>query len=59
MLRGPDYFSVHPRCKRLIDDLSRFDGRESSEHKHSIDALRYTLELVTRRLYAPQLVRIG
>ena len=59
MLRGPDHFSVHPRCKRLIDDLSRFDGRESSEHKHSIDALRYTLELVTRRLYAPQLVRIG
>ena len=58
-LRGPEHFSIHPRCKRLIDDLSRFDGREASEHKHSIDALRYTLELVTRRLYAPALLRIG
>ena len=57
MLRGN--FTVNPRCQRLIDDLSRFDGRENSKHKHSIDALRYTLELVTRRLYAPQLVRIG
>lgn len=57
MLRGN--FRINPRCQRLIDDLSRFDGRENSQHKHSIDALRYTLELVTRRLYAPQLVRIG
>jgi phage terminase large subunit-like protein len=57
MLRGD--FVVNPRCKRLIDDLQKFDGREASEHKHSIDALRYTLELVTRRQYAPQLLRIG
>lgn len=57
MLRGD--FVVNPRCKRLIEDLQRFEGRENSEHKHSIDALRYTLELVTRRQYAPQLLRIG
>jgi len=52
-------FIVHPRAKRLIDDLGKFDGREASEHKHTIDALRYALELVTRRQYQPQLVRIG
>lgn len=57
MLRGD--FVVHPRCKRLIDDLGKFDGRASSEHKHTIDALRYSLELVTRRQYQPQLLRIG
>jgi len=52
-------FVVHPRAKRLIDDLGKFDGREASDHKHTIDALRYALELVTRRQYQPQLVRIG
>jgi phage terminase large subunit-like protein len=57
MLRG-DFF-VHPRCKRLADDLQRWDGREASEHKHSIDALRYTLELVTRRMHTPTVVRLG
>ena len=57
MLRGD--FIVAPRCKRLIDDLQKFDGRPASEHKHTIDALRYALELVTRRQYQPQLLRIG
>ena len=57
MLRGD--FVVHPRCKRLIDDLGKFDGRASSEHKHTIDGLRYALELVTRRQFQPQLLRIG
>ena len=57
MLRGD--FVVHPRAKRLVDDLGKFDGREASSHKHTIDALRYALELVTRRQYQPQLVRIG
>lgn len=52
-------FVVHPRAKRLIDDLGKFDGREASDHKHTIDALRYALELVSRRQYQPQLVRIG
>jgi hypothetical protein len=57
MLRGD--FIVNPRCKRLIDDLQKFDGRENSEHKHSVDALRYCLELVTRRSFSPQILRIG
>jgi phage terminase large subunit-like protein len=57
MLRGD--FVIHPRCKRLIDDLGKFDGRAASEHKHTIDGLRYALELVTRRQYQPQLLRIG
>ena len=57
MLRGD--FVVLPRAKRLVEDLGKFDGREASNHKHTIDALRYALELVTRRQYQPQLVRIG
>lgn len=57
MLRGD--FSINPRCRGLIDDLQKFDGREASEHKHSIDALRYTLELYTRRLYQPTSIRLG
>ena len=53
-------FVVHPRAKRLIDDLGKFDGREASDHKHTIDALRYACELVTRNAFRPaQLVRIG
>lgn len=57
MLRND--FSINPRCRGLIDDLQKFDGREASEHKHSIDALRYTLELYTRRLYQPTAIRLG
>jgi hypothetical protein len=57
MLRGD--FVINPRCRGLIDDLQKFDGREASEHKHSIDALRYTLELYTRRLYQPTAIRLG
>ena len=57
MLRGE--FIVHPRCKRLIEDLGKFDGRPASDHKHTIDALRYALELVTKRQYQPQLLRLG
>ena len=57
MLRGD--FSINPRCRGLIDDLQKFDGREASEHKHSIDALRYCLELYTRRLYQPSTIRLG
>jgi hypothetical protein len=57
MLRGD--FTINPRCRGLIEDFQKFDGREASEHKHSIDALRYTLELYTRRLYQPQTVRLG
>jgi len=58
MLQGG--FMVHPRCKGLIDDLLKFDGREASEHKHAIDALRYgAVELVSRRLYNPTAIRLG
>lgn len=52
-------FRVHPRCKRLIDDLGKFDGRAASEHKHTIDGLRYSLEVITRRQFQPQYVRLG
>jgi hypothetical protein len=59
MLQGG--FLVHPRCKGLIDDMLKFDGREASEHKHAIDALRYgAVELVSRsRLYNPAAIRLG
>lgn len=57
MLRGD--FVVHPRCKRLIDDLSKFDGRAASQHKHTIDALRYACELTVRRPYQSHSLRIG
>ena len=57
MLRGD--FNIHPRCRPLIEDFQKFDGREASSHKHSIDALRYTLELYTRRLYNPTAIRLG
>ena len=57
MLRGD--FTVHPRCKQLIEDLRLWEG-DDDEHKHGIDSLRYgAVELVTRRLYVPQAVRIG
>ena len=57
MLRGD--FVVHPRCKRLIEDLGKFDGREASNHKHTIDALRYGCELLSRRAFAPQRLTLG
>lgn len=52
-------FTIHPRCKQLIEDLKMWDGADD-EHKHGIDSLRYgAVELVTRRLYVPHHVRIG
>ena len=57
MLRGD--FIVHPRCKRLIEDIGKFDGRAASDHKHTIDALRYGCELVSRRAFSPQILRLG
>lgn len=57
MLRGD--FTVHTRCKALIEDLRLWEG-DDDEHKHGIDSLRYgAVELVTRRLYVPHHVRIG
>jgi hypothetical protein len=54
-------FVVAPRCKRLIDDLQKFDGRPASEHKHTIDALRYACELISRpvAMNRPPILRIG
>ena len=52
-------FTIHPRCKALINDLKMWEGADD-EHKHGLDSLRYgAVELVTRRLYVPQAVRIG
>lgn len=56
MLRGD--FSVHPRCKALIDDLSHWTGADD-KHKHGIDSLRYAaVELITTRLYVPHTLRL-
>jgi hypothetical protein len=57
MLR-PEDFHIHPRCKALIEDLRHWCG-DDDEHKHGIDSLRYgAVELVTRRLYVPQAIRM-
>lgn len=57
MLRKGD-FTIHPRCKALIDDLRHWTG-DDDEHKHGIDSLRYgAVELVTRRLYVPAALRV-
>ena len=57
MLRPSD-FTIHPRCKQLIDDLRHWTG-DDDEHKHGIDSLRYGgVELITRRLYVPQAIRM-
>jgi hypothetical protein len=39
MLRGE--FRVHPRCKRLVQSLLKWDGTAKSEWKDAIDAARY------------------
>jgi hypothetical protein len=57
MLR-PDDFKINPRCKSLIDDLRHWCG-DDDDHKHGIDSLRYgAVELVTRRLFVPQAIRM-
>lgn len=38
-----DAFYVHRRCERLIEAIEKYDGRQDSEHKHIIDAMRYSL----------------
>jgi phage terminase large subunit-like protein len=40
----PDRFHVHSDCAIVINSLLRWDGRDGSEHKHSLDALRYGLD---------------
>lgn len=39
----PGGFGVHPRCKRLVESLDKYDLRDN-EFKDPIDALRYALE---------------
>ena len=55
------HFTVRPHCVRLIESLARWDGREASEHKHSIDALRYALDaqITARPRRAVAQVRTG
>ena len=36
-------FGVHPRCKRLIESLNKWDYTDASEWKDAIDGLRYGL----------------
>lgn len=41
----PGHFHVHPRCKRLIESLEKWDKtKHTEEWKHAIDALRYGLD---------------
>lgn len=48
MVRGQ--WTVHPRCRRMIESLDRYDGDSNSEWKHIIDAGRYGLaDLILRR----------
>ena len=51
----PGHFHVHPRCKRLIESLRRWDwSTRTEEWKHSIDGLRYGLDpfIFQRRTFA-------
>ena len=46
-------FTIHPRCQQVVRSLREFRFRDDSS-KHAIDALRYgAVELLTRRVYAP------
>jgi hypothetical protein len=49
-----DNFRVHPRCVQLIRSLKHHQMKDDHT-KHSIDATRYSLELITKgQLYQPQ-----
>jgi len=51
-------FSIHPRCTNTISSLRNFDFRDGP-HKHAIDSLRYSLEIITKtRLYAPNSIKM-
>lgn len=41
MLRA-DHFHVHPRCKKLIESLSKYNGADDGS-RDSVDSLRYAL----------------
>lgn len=62
MLR-PGCFRVHPRCRRLIESLNKWDYSDSSEYKDACDALRYALipwwRGVRRRLGAGPQIRVA
>lgn len=40
----PGHFRVDARCTTVISSMRRWDGKEDSEHKHVLDALRYGLD---------------
>ena len=49
-----DNFRVHPRCVQLIRSLKHHQMIDDHT-KHSVDSLRYSLELITKgQLYQPQ-----
>jgi len=43
MLR-PGQFTIHPRCKRLIEAIPRYRGGSEDPYGHLMDALRYGLD---------------
>ena len=56
MVRGG--FNVHPRCVQLIRSLKHHQMIDDHT-KHSIDALRYSLELITKgQLYKPHALKM-
>jgi phage terminase large subunit-like protein len=56
MVRGG--FNVHPRCVQLIRSLKHHQMKDDHT-KHSIDALRYSLELITKgQLYKPHALKM-
>jgi len=38
-----DAFRAHRRCERVIEAIEKYDGSKDSEHKHILDAVRYSL----------------
>ena len=53
-----DNFRVHPRCVQLIRSIKHHTMKDDHT-KHSLDATRYSLELVTRgKVHSPSKVRM-
>jgi hypothetical protein len=56
MVRGG--FNVHPRCIQLIRSLKHHQMIDDHT-KHSVDSLRYSLELITKgQLYKPHALKM-
>ena len=53
------HFHIHPRAKQTIRSLKHYDLNPNTWPSHCCDALRYSIELVTKgKLYAPHKVRM-